>query len=234
MAQAKKKPAVAGPKPPKVKPAAPSREELIATLRGILTDVDGLIAAAKPDPLGKLYWQDYGARGPLERMQKRLERVIQGWADLKDASPWTHGLRAELAVAVLAEPGTVPTFAFPGVWLEWAGDIPVLVSWGGFVGRDWTFRAVQPAELWISQQAERLVNGAYIEPELGLRGFVRKMLGLMIAAKGFKLYPLREYDRQQTEALRAEAGEWLAAALKRRPVDPIPLPSSLIIQRPLF
>jgi hypothetical protein len=145
-------------------------------------------------------------------------------------------------------PGTVPSWARPGTFLIWIGYIPCRCIWGGFADPNADIVAADPTEKWFAPSGavsmsisippscdtvEELFR-TFLTGKVEERAFkypksraynapAPKDLGPM-----FNLHRLAEMGREAAEKeLAKPSNAWLAPALKRGPVNPIPLPPHL-------
>jgi len=239
MARAKSKPKGIGRKvaPAKkvvpVKPAAPTytREELIEQMRELLDGADAILATA-----GHSVTWGYPT-GALTEARERCNLLFNQMARLpavEDAEGEYESPQEIFEKALHAEPGTVPSLARPGTFIEWIGYIPVLVEWGGFLKRSADLRCVDPKLKWISATGYRSTHVAYVDGGSNPSAIVRGILTSAMAQKEFTLHDVEKWGTQAANEALA-ANEWLRNALAKGPVDSLPLPRKYFaVQRPLF
>ena len=204
-------------------PAPETREDLISDMGKLLDAVDQEAAKMRP-----LYWT-YGG-GKWNAFREKMNELLARMEKLLPDDRADEVFAKELA----AEPGSEPSIARPGMFVEWIGYVPVLIEWGGFFNRSADLRVVDPTERWISATGFRSLHIGGDGLEHGVRAWTRETLAAAAQRKEFDLFTLSEWGRQEA-AERLAGAEWLQRALKAGPVDPIPLPRKLhAVQQSFF
>jgi hypothetical protein len=239
------------PKKPEAVPDVPdTQEDLLAQIGQLLDRVDIKMAGAREHAVSFSAWSSGLLRDEAELCQKlvkRLDKLInpQGLHDLP-SSPEV------IDAAFQTPPGTVPTWSRPGTFLMWIDYVPCRCVWGGFADPGMEVVAADPRALWLSPagsvNAHSQIYKNYRTPADLFRDKLTESTTAIsyvntrrrtYNSKGepaFNLHKLGDLARAAAEAYLAKPeATWLVAALKRGPVDPIPLPAHLqAVQTSLF
>jgi hypothetical protein len=254
MALSKKRASTAGKNRQKPLPKRkPVKERVYRTREAILADLTEIVAkveieAAKPRTKD-LEWQ-YARSGPLSKLREKttdlgyeLRSTVQ-----HDPLPEEDGLGDSWAIsetlidrAFAAKPGEVPTWTQSGAFLLWAGRIPVLCEWGGWVHPAAAVCAVAPNLPWFKPGGYQSGSASTLPAKaLTVDGFFRGSIAAFLKAPDLKLHPLTDNPKLRGECrlgvktpldgVRQAVeghGEWLRLALARGPVQPIQMPHHL-------
>lgn len=214
--------------PRRRKPPAATRDSLIAAAATVLDEADRLLQTERHS----LDW--HWPKGRLGGLRGQLDDIVQRFGEVTDKDASYGSARQLLSEALQASPGTVPTLARPGMWVEWIGYVPVLCVSGGFVTRQFSFHAADPAEKWIGPTGYRSVYAAVRIGQLDAGKILRAELEEIVSDRGFRLADLERGVRDRLVKQLAGA-PWLQAILARGPVKPIPLPRRFdAVQASLF
>lgn len=147
-----------------------------------------------------------------------------------------------LTVALHADQGTVPTWSRPGRFLVWFGPIPVLCTWRGMVSTDCYLEPADPRALWIDEDVTIEKSGHVQATDASVDAVFRRWLEAMANSvtprsrnnKPEHTMKLRHLDRIHEQAVRDHLGRsrWLQEALRRGPVNPVPMPQHLLFAQP--
>lgn len=226
----------AGIRASRKKPAPPAdtREGLIAELNKLLDAADEAIAQQRAAEVPmKIWWTNPSGR--LGVIKDRIGGLVTRMALVLGQNSGENP-RDVFSSGVAAPANTVPSYARPGVFLQWTGFVPVLVCWHGLLGVSVSMEtaAADPDELWLNDSGYRWINPQQIDGKRSLVSMVRDRIMQETSASDFKFVPLTAYAKQQARE-RLVDYPWLAAALKAGPVDPIPLPKRMqAVQRSLL
>lgn len=237
----------------KKEPAVPdTQEDLLAQIGKLLDQVDAKMANRE---LVREHFVSFSrwSRGLLDaeaeqgyKLAQRLDKLINP-KELRDL-PCAADL---IQQTFQATPGTVPTWARPGTFLVWIDYVPCRCVWGGFIDPSAEVVAADPNGLWLSP-AGSIAATPQIFKRLNtpLDLFRESLKATTESVKNvgrgraynsktepaFNLFPLGELAKAAAEGVLAlPENAWLVAALKRGPVNPIPLPPHLqAVQTSLF
>lgn len=205
-----------------------TREGLVAEMMTVIEHAEEILPTVKD-----LYWAY--PRGKLEKLREEVSKLsTRMWTLVRDDKPEVTASSVFMS-ALMTTPGTAPTLARPGMWLEWIDYVPVLVFWGGFIApTSVSYRMADPAEKWITSTGFQSIQ---VHPDSGTdapRDLIRDHLRTLTGAKDFTLHDVDPASRDRvTEQLMQH--EWIRNALDAGPVDPIPLPPKLqAVQQMLF
>ena len=206
---------------------ADTRESLIASMGTLLDEVDAVLPT-----LTTMNWQ-YGMSGPLAKLRETMGQLSQRmWKVLEDTDDSAPDVFFR---SLMTTPGTVPTVAQPGLFVEWIGYVPILIQWGGFLQAGTSdLRMIDPAEKWINSTGYQSVRPLVTVGVRDVRALLRAELVKLTLVKDFTLHDVSAQNRDSViETLAVH--EWLRTAIERGPVDPIPLPAKLrAVQQTLF
>jgi hypothetical protein len=222
---------------PKEKPF-PQREDILAALGKAFDTVDAAIAKRRISTRVNLSsWSNMpaldNARTAIGGLCEDLELIEN--PEGEEEHPGAH--RA-IVMAFADPPGDVPRWSRPGTFLVWLDYVPIRCVWGGFADQSAMLFAADPDVPWVSGDGWWSLHFHGIEP--GCRSvadtFRREIANLGGPRARLEL---KRLDDEAIEAARKTLAlpesEWLREALKRGPVDPVPLPQHLqAVQQRLF
>lgn len=232
---------VATTKAPKEPVIPDTKDDLLTKIGMVLDEVDTLMANREDHTIHFGGWEPL-----LVDSQKAIEDLV--WRLNRVLNPKEIATRPGAVEAIQetfgAEPGTVPPWSRPGTFLIWIGYIPCRCVWGGFAQRVADVAAADPKQKWFSPagtvSATRAVKLRHQSPSDVFRTYLtdtvearatklkNRRAGYVDIGPAFNLLPLADVGRQMAEAeLARPENAWLVAALKRGPVNPIPLPKHL-------
>lgn len=237
-------------KPAPQKPIEPeipdTREDLLAKIGAVLDKVDEKMAGKRDFNVAFGSWNNL-LRDEVEEMGRltdRLNKLIN--PDNRSDGPWSPDLIRETFGAV---PGEIPTWSRPGTFLLWIDYVPVRCVWGGFADPLTQIVAADPNIRWPApagaMNAPKVASGTHKTPAdlfrdvlqrstLAVSHTVKSRKGGREPVPAFNLHVLSDLGKEATQKVLAES-PWLVAALKRGPVDPIPLPPHLqAVQMTMF
>jgi len=246
----------------KKEPAVPdTQEDLLAQIGKLLDQVDAKMANRENVREHFVSFSRW-SRGLLDaeaeqgyKLAQRLDKLInpKGKHSAEGLGP-LHDLpcAADLIQQTFqATPGTVPTWARPGTFLVWIDYVPCRCVWGGFIDPGAQVVAADPNALWLSPAGAiaatpQIFKRLNTPLDLFRESLKASTEAVKYVGKGraynsktepaFELHPLGELAKALAEAdLALPENAWLVAALKRGPVNPIPLPPHLqAVQTSLF
>jgi hypothetical protein len=249
---ATKKPRAAKQKPfPKyTKPALRERKAVVDDIRAICVKVEDVMAARKSD----VSWTSRYGNGPLMGLRLSTDKLVDEFKSIMRAKPQAGeeisdyedegSLFEILNNAIRAPAGEPPTWTQAGEFLIWAGRVPILCRWGGWVFPNGRIVAVDPNLPWLTENGEQDVGVASLPQRatspvalfrLAIAAYVQhkefRLLTLGVAPKAVRgqRSPYRSGVSGALDLVAATVeaeGEWLQAALARGPVDAIPLPAN--------
>jgi hypothetical protein len=224
-------------------PAIPdTREDLLEKIGAVLREVDAFMVRDDWRSAVEFTRWDSSLREPkraIEDLIARLDKIL-GQDD-----PAAIDLINEMFGTT---PGTVPSWARPGTFLLWIGYIPCRCIWGGFADPTADIVAADPTEKWFAPSGAVNMNISIPPSCRTVDALFRTFLTSKTEERAFKypksraynapapkdlgpmfnLHRLAEMGREAAEKeLAKPSNAWLAPALKRGPVNPIPLPAHL-------
>jgi hypothetical protein len=238
------KPKAAEVKPPEAPPLTSlTKPELLEQVRLVLDGVDQQMEERSWSIQFSHYgeFRDPGRR--IEDLNEALHAVLTAEGGDPDQDLAGNAIRETFG----AEPGTVPSWARPGRFLVWVGYVPFLCAWNGFAVPEAEITAVDPTQLWVTPggtiNATRSVPANCRTPDEMFRDFLRTSTIAKEFSNGrkpgkplFNLHRLEGFVKEGLQAaLEKPENAWIVAALKRGPVNPVPLPEHLqAVQTLLF
>jgi hypothetical protein len=222
-----------GQKSRKKAPAEPvvpdTQEDLVAQLAASLDQADRLLLDRHLHVRLDQWDNTIGRqKATINELMGRLDKLGLGSLDIYHQT-------------FAAAPGTVPSWTRPGTWIIWLGYVPCRAIWGGLADPHADVVAVDPNAPWFAPSGS-VSTGTGIALDLKnpddlirtyLVGLTRKLdyVGVGRNKPGkpdFSLKPLADLGRTSAqETLIAPGNQWIAAALKRGPVNEIKLPPHL-------
>lgn len=229
-------------------PKQPPKPELPDTLDGCVERITALCKQvdaemAKPDRPSRIGLRFPPSNSPLHQVRVEVDMLVRRVGQLlpqEDEESAESYLAKRLAMA----PGDAPSWGLPGTFLLWLGDIPVRCEWQGFIDPGGWFVAADPRQPWIDRDMAPPVYCSNIPDNVETpRALFWQTLAARSRAVGYERN--RQVPAMQFQALEPEETAeiarylaehaWLQAALKRGPVDPVPLPPHLrTVQMPLI
>jgi hypothetical protein len=226
-----------------------TQDDLLLQIGELLTKVDAKMAGKRDQVVSFSRWSHGLLGAEAEQGYKlalRLQKLInpEGLHDLPSSSDL-------IEKTYQAAPGTVPSWARPGTFLVWIDYVPCRCIWGGFIDPAVEVVAADPKALWLSPagtvSASQQIYKDFGTPlDLFRDSLQQSTTATTFIGRGrsynrktepaFKLHRLGELAVATAEKVLAMPEHaWLVAALKRGPVDPIPLPPHLqAVQTSLF
>lgn len=232
------------PAPQAEAPAGPTRESVLGEIRELMSQVDALMEA--PDR----GWISMGGMAygtPIHSLRAQLRDQVSKLADIlheasgsdEDVPDTADVIAQELGV----KRGEPPKWSHPGEFLVWIGYVPCRVVWPGFDGYGLEAYAADPALKWLTHSGYCSLGWQQVlGDELTVADMVRRVLtqlteqrpGRSKHERGFDLVQLTD-PSAVAKTLELPENAWLVEALRRGPVDPIPLPKRLhAVQQTLF
>jgi hypothetical protein len=229
--------AAAPPAPKEEKPAPRSQDAIMADIVMVCDEFDAEMTKPRDKPLNFQY-PERNRVTPLSVLRDRLRLLtVELDKDLTDEQ-LKKGSVDDLIEAALAEqPGIVPRWSRPGTFLVWIGFVPVRCDWSGFAFPNGYVSAADPTALcpWPSgmDHTHTAVDAdEHTVDDLFRNALQRQTVALMwnkrstAKAPAFGLHKLKS-DAAKDVAEYLAANGWLRDALKRGPVNAIPLPKHI-------
>jgi len=235
----------------KPEPKVPdTQEDLLAQIGKLLDVVDEKMAGKREHAISFSRWGSNGLlRDDTEqgyKLAQRLDKLVN--PDQRHDVPSAAEVIHE---TYQAAPGTVPTWARPGTFLVWIDYVPCRCVWGGFIDPAMEVVAADPNAMWLSPagaiSAQQHIYKDFRTPlDLFRDSLQQSTTATTSIGRGrsynrktepaYNLHRLGELAVATAEKVLAMPEHaWLVAALKRGPVDPIPLPPHLqAVQTSLF
>lgn len=227
---------------PEPQPPAETPEEARARLLAAITELcdaeqERITAeAGRPRPSFEFPFL-YGTYGtPTQAARYKVRELVQEFLNLVDPQDYQAGTEA-LMEALMEAPGQVPSWTRPGTFLLWIGYVPVRCVWGGFAMPMTDLVAADPGEMWIDPSgSSHIATPGSVNPTETPADYFRRTLRNRSERGNLDLFPLTPWAKNATrQELERPCNAWLAPAIARGPVDPIPLPRKLAaVQQSLF
>jgi hypothetical protein len=217
---------------PRTKPAAPTREALLKAIGEQFDLAD--TAFAKPRRLAIRL--SYSHIPVLDKAVSELETLIGKLEGIENPKrEWDHPGAVEAIIKTFGEPGgSVPRWSRPGEFLLWVDYVPVRCVWQGLPRPSGVLFAVDPTKMWFTSAGALDVRLPDIQPQHATVADLFRSLLATLHGRALKLEPLDDDAIDAAQQTLADA-PWLAEALKRGSVDPVPLPRHLqAVQGSLF
>jgi hypothetical protein len=225
----------------KTKPKpTPQRDDILAAIGKAFDAVDAAIAKRKITTRVQLSnWANIPA---LDNARTAIGGLCEDLEVMENPEGEEEHPGAQVAIfkAFAEAPGIVPRWSRPGTFLVWWDYVPIRCAWSGFSDQSAMLFAADPNAPWLSGDGWWSLHFHSIEP--GCRtvadAFRRQIASLGGEGSRHRLN-LTRLDDEAKEATRKSLAlpenEWLREALKRGPVDPLPLPHHLqAVQQKMF
>lgn len=196
--------------------------------------------------------QPWGPENPFRELRRRMDKLTQALREVvpreRQELSQSSGLGAIEAIvldAIACERGQVPPWSRAGTFVVWAGRVPIRCEWHGYPFPIVRLYAADPYALFPNSDGVAFGNSQTmsIDPSFPtvdqlFRWAISTVMTRTETVKkkvvpAFKLMKLSAQAQERTLAYLSE-NEWLRQAIRRDPVDPLPLPKHLrSLQLPL-
>jgi hypothetical protein len=241
------------PEPKVTAPAQPDEYHIPKTKPELLEKIGLVLDAVDQKMVGRRSEIRFDHFGDFRKLGIEMETYVEALGDLLEPNTGRYSNRPLVSEAIQeafgAAPGTVPSWARPGAFLLWIDYVPCLCVWGGFADPEGHIQAIDPKSLWMSPAGSLRgiehpwVPSACETPGDLFRTYLRTSTTATAFTNGrkpggpaFNLHTLNSEVKVELRAYLAKPeNAWAVAALRRGPVNPIPLPAHLqTVQMPLF
>jgi hypothetical protein len=228
--------AVAPPAPKEEKPAPRSQDAIMADIVVVCDEFDAEMAKKRVGPIN-IQYPERNRVTPLSVLRDRMRLLTvemdRGLTDeqLKQG----RGVDDLIDAALVEELGTVPRWSRPGIFVVWIGFVPVRCTWGGFAFPNAYTSAADPTAVcpWPSG-ADRAGTVIQADEHTVEDLFRNALQSETVEVKwdknkkvpSFGLHKLKRDAAMEVQEYLA-ANSWLRDALKRGPVNAIPLPKHI-------
>lgn len=197
-------------------------------LRPLMAHLDKLLNPPRPETV------EYEEGLTIEQeaaLEKAEEAAQQAWHDAYQDP------REYLLVAMTLDRGVMPSWSRPSTFLMWFGPLPVRVTWPGLFGQAYTVEPCLPNQMWFSALATVSFSTSFYREMPTVRNVVASAIQRNVSGRDQKnRLTARLCGLRADEALATEdyllSHRWLAEALKRGPVDPVPMDDALLLAQP--
>ena len=165
---------------------------------------------------------------PMRELRRRMRDVVAALGDLVEDESVEDLIKAQLAT----EPGRVPEWSRPGKFMLWLGFVPIACGWDGFPCPGARLIPVAPRTLFMSEYGAFGMNEGVAPESRTVEAHFREYLLAQTQrmtwhkhkhVPAFELVPLHA-EAQHQAAEYAAANPWVEPALRRGPLNAVPLP----------